>query len=338
MQTKSIERYFFFGLLTATLVFTFFILRPFWIILVLGVSFSIVLYPIYEWFLGKKLPSWLASLLAVLIFVLLVLGLLSTLGVIVFHQAQNAYQLVSSGDTYFLTKINTSINEFLPQGFSFDLYEKINSFAGFLTSNLASIFASIFSIGFSLLLIFMAVFYFLKDNEHWKQSIVIFSPLSDADDKKIISRFALAVNGIIRGYFTVAFVQGVMVAIGFSIFGVPNPALWGLLAIITAAIPTIGSGLISVPAIVFLYVTGHHLESLGLLLWAVGMVSTIDNILNPIIIGKKIDLPPLLILFSVLGGISLFGPVGILVGPLTISFLYTLISIYRDELKESPVL
>lgn len=281
------------------------------------------------------MPSWLASFLSVLIFVLLVFILIFSVGALVFHEAQSVYSFINSGDTYFISQINTSINELLPQGFSIDLYEKISDLAEFVTSHLTTIFTSVFSIGFSLILIFMSMFYFLKDNEQWKKAIIVFSPLSDADDQKIISRFASAINGIIRSYFIVASVQGIMVGIGFTIFGVPNPALWGMLAIVTAAIPSIGSGLVSIPGIIFLYLTGHNLEALGLLFWAVAMVGSIDNILNPILLSKKTDVPPLLILFAVLGGVSLFGPVGILVGPLTISFLYTLISIYRDELKES---
>ena len=156
--------------------------------------------------------------------------------------------------------------------------------------------------------------------------------------KKIINKLSLAVNGIIKGYLFIVFIQGTLVSIGFALFGVPNPALWGLVAMITALVPAIGSGLVSIPAIIFLVATGQTMNALGLLIWAVVMVGTIDNILNPIVVGSKINLPPLLILFSVLGGISLLGPVGILVGPLTISLLYTLISIYRNEFQQNQTI
>lgn len=339
MQTKIIERYFFFILLFITFIFSFLIFRPFWIVLVLGVSFSIVFFPIYEWF-NKKLPDWLSALLTVLLFIIIVGGLVLSIGIILLNQSQDVYSLfVSSEDSSpFIDSINNSINKILPAGISFNLYEKISNVITLVINNIANVFTSTLSTIFSFFLTFLAMFFFLKDNARWKRAIKILSPLSDADDEKIINKLSLAVNGIIKGYLFIVFIQGTLVSIGFALFGVPNPALWGLVAMITALVPAIGSGLVSIPAIIFLVATGQTMNALGLLIWAVVIVGTIDNILNPIVVGSKINLPPLLILFSVLGGISLLGPVGILVGPLTISLLYTLISIYRNEFQQNQTI
>lgn len=336
MQTKIIERYFFFILLFATFIFSFFIFSPFWVVLVLGISFSIVLYPVYEWFNRRKLPNWLSALLTVFFFIAIIGIPLFGIGVIVFNQSQNAYQIIIDNvhSSSFLDSINNSVNNILPENVSFDLYEKISNFISFISNNLASIFTSTLSTIFSLILTLLSIFYFLKDGAHFRKALVVLSPLSDIDDEKIIKKLARAVNGIIKGYLLVALIQGILMGLGLALFGVPNPAIWGLLTIITALVPTVGTAIISVPAIIFLFVTGNTFEAIGLLLWAFAVVGMIDNLLSPIIVGSKIDLPPLLILFSVLGGISLLGPVGILVGPLTISLLYTLISIYRNEFRQ----
>ena len=272
-----------------------------------------------------------------LLFIIIIGGLLFGIGIILLNQSQNVYNIfANTGDTSpFIDSINNFINKILPSGISFNLYEKITNVISIITNNIASIFTSTLSTIFSFFLTFLSMFFFLKDNKMWKRAIKILSPLSDADDEKIMNKLSLAVNGIIKGYLFIVFIQGTLVSIGFAIFGVPNPALWGLVAMVTALVPTIGSGLVSIPAIIFLVATGHTMSALGLLVWAVAMVGTIDNILNPIVVGSKINLPPLIILFSVLGGISLLGPVGILVGPLTISLLYTLISIYRNEFQHS---
>jgi predicted PurR-regulated permease PerM len=121
--------------------------------------------------------------------------------------------------------------------------------------------------------------------------------------------------------------------IGLAIFHVPNPAIWAVIAGIASIIPPIGTALVSVPAIIFLFITGNIGGAIGLLIWAVLIVGMGDNLLNPYIVGHKINIPPFLILFSVLGGIALLGPVGILIGPLTVSLLYALIEIYQDEFK-----
>ena len=339
MQTKIIERYFFFILLFITFVFSFLIFSPFWMVLLLGISFSIVLYPVYEWLNKRKLPNWLSALLTVFFFIIIIGVPLFGMGVIVFNQSQNAYQIIVNNvhSLSFIDSINNSINRILPEGISFDLYEKISNFISFVSSNIASIFTSTLSTIFSLVLALLSMFYFLKDGAHWRKALVILSPLSDTDDEKIINKLSRAVNGIIKGYLFIALIQGILMGVGLAIFGVPNSALWGLVTMITALVPSIGTAIISVPAIIFLLITGNTFEAIGLLVWAVAVVGMIDNLLSPFIVGNKINLPPFLILFSVLGGISLLGPIGILVGPLTISMLYTLISIYRHEFKQGMV-
>ncbi len=340
MQSKIIERYFFFGLLFATLLFTFMIFRPFWVVLILGVSFSVVLYPIYEWLHKRRLPNWLAAFITLLLFTVVLCGPLLGIGTLVFKQSQDVYHKVldnngSAGE--FLTSVETNINKILPSGVTFDANKKITDFVSYLSNNVASIFTTTVSAFFSFILMLLIIFYVLKDGAEWRKAIIVLSPLGDKDDEKIIARLAQAVNGVIKGSLLIAVIQGALLGFGLFIFGIQNAALWGVVAAITSLIPTLGTSLVSVPAIIFLFATGHTGSAVGLLIWAGVMVGLIDNFLGPIIVSKKINISSLLILFSVLGGISLLGPVGILVGPLTISLLYTLISIYRNEFRENSV-
>ncbi len=340
MQTKTIEKYFFFGLLLATFIFTFFIFRPFWIVMVLGICFSIVLYPLYEWFQKRKLPDWLSSLLTVIIFTLVLCGPLLGIGVMVFNQSQDVYHVVvNNGSTEpFLNSIENKINNILPEIINVDVNQKFTDFISYVSKNIANIFSTTVSAFFSFLLMLLIVFYFLKDGTKWKKAIVVLSPLGDKDDEKIISRLALSVNAVIKGYLFIALVQGLLMGIGLWLFGIPNPALWGVVAAVSSLLPTIGTALVSAPAIIFLFATGSTGSAVGLLIWAIVVVGLIDNFLSPLVVGKQINMPSLLILFSVLGGISVLGPVGILIGPLAVSLLYTLISIYRNEFKQNTIL
>jgi len=335
MGSKVVEKYFFFGLLFATFVFTFFIFRPFWIVLVLGASFSIILYPIHEWLNKKHLPNWLASLLTLFFFIVVLCIPLLSFGSIVFNQSQNLYHsVINNGNTFpFINSIGSKINQILPNGISFDINEKISTFISFLTNNLANIFSATVSALFSFVLLLLAIFYFLKDGNKWRKIILRLSPLSDVDDEKIISKLSQTINGVIKGTLFIALVQGILMTIGLSLFGVQNAAIWGVVAAITSLIPSVGTAMVSVPAIIFLFATDHIVSAVGLAVWSIIIVGTIDNFLTPYIIGSKINVPPFLILFSVLGGIALLGPVGILIGPLTVSLLYTLTDIYQSEFK-----
>ena len=332
MQTKIIERYFFFGILIATLFFTFFIFRPFWIVLVLGVSFSIVLYPIYKWLQTKKVPDSLSAFLTVLFFIIVLCGPLFGIGILVFNQSQEVYNIVvnTKSSVPLLELIGNKINNILPTNIPFDINQKATEFVSFLTNNITQIFSTTLSAIFSFILILLSIFYFLKDGEKWRKGLVSLSPLPDSDDKKIVVRLSQAVNGVVKGYLLIALAQGILMGIGLAIFGVPNPALWGVVASIGSMIPMLGTTIVAIPSILFLFIMGNTISAIGLLAWCFVMVGMIDNFLNPILISKKVNIPTLLILFSVLGGVSLLGPIGILIGPLTISLLYVLISIYRN--------
>jgi predicted PurR-regulated permease PerM len=335
MQPKTLERYFFLSLLVATFVFAFFVFRPFWIVLVLGASFSIVFYPVYTWLKKGHLPNWLAAFLTLFFFIIVLCIPLFGIGSIVFNQSQNLYHsVISNGNTTpFITTVGNKINQILPNGVTFNGNEIVTNFVSFLTNNITNIFSATVTALFTFVLLLLAIFYFLKDGEEWKKTMLKMSPLSTADDEKIIHRLTQTINGVIKGYLLIAFIQGTLMGIGLTIFHVPNPAIWGVIAGIAAIIPPLGTAVVSVPAIIFLFLTGHTGASVGLLVWSTLIVGMGDNVLNPYIVGHKIDVPPFLILFSVLGGISLLGPVGILIGPLTVSLLYTLTEIYQSEFK-----
>jgi len=337
VESKIMERYFFFGLLLLTLVFTFFIFKPFWVVLALGASFAIVLYPGYEWLLRRKVPSSFSSLLVVILFTLVVVIPLLGIGTLVFNQSQDFYrEIVSGGGTGpFLEKVNQIVSGILPPGFTFDIHDKLSDLFGLISQNLAKIFSTTLTALFSFLLMLLTIFYFLKDGERWRRAVVVLSPLSDRDDEKIISRLGLAVNGVVKGYLLVALVQGILLGTGLFLFGVPHAALWGVVAALASLIPMIGTALVSVPAFIYLMLTGSAGAAIGFLIWAAVIVGMVDNFLSPYFVGRRINIPPLLILFAVLGGISLLGPVGVLIGPLAVSLLYTLISIYRNEFRQS---
>jgi predicted PurR-regulated permease PerM len=339
MQTKFMGKYFFFGLLLATTVFTFILFRPFLMVLILGASFACVLYPIHKWLTNRKLPHWVSALLTVILFTIVLCGPLLSIGVIVFNQTQDVYQeVVKDGNAgVFVGKIENAVNKILPAGMSFNADKKISDLVYFVSNNIAKIFSATFSAFLSFLLMLLSIFYFLKDGAHFRRALVVLSPLPDQDDEKILTRLARAVNGVIKGYLLIALLQGILMWAGLLIFGVPNPALWGVVAAIASLIPTVGTSLVAVPAILFLLATGSTTSAIGLLIWALVVVGTVDNFLNPLVVSGKTNVPAFLILFSVLGGISLLGPIGILIGPLTVSLLYTLISIYRHEYKESTI-
>jgi len=302
-------------------------------------AFSVILYPVYEWLQKRKLPNSLSAVLTLVFFIIVLCGPLLGIGAILFNQSQNVFHLVTDGSnaSAFADSINIAVNKILPENMSFDVNNKISDFLSFLSGNIAQIFSTTVSALFSFLLTLLVMFYFLRDGSRWRKGLIILSPLADKDDEKIINKLKNSVNAVIKGYLLIGLLQGILMGFGLWIFNIPNPGLWGVVAAIASLLPTIGTALVSVPSIIFLFVTGQTTSAIGLLVWAVILVGMIDNFLSPIIVSGKTNIPPLLILFAVLGGVSLLGPIGILVGPLTISLLYSLISLYRNEFRETSL-
>jgi predicted PurR-regulated permease PerM len=320
-------------------IFTGAILYPFLTMVILAGAFAVVLTPVYLWMrrkVARGIP-WLASALTVATFLIIMCIPLFFVGSVVFEQAQNAYQFIVENNTNtntIVSRLDISINKVMPNGFVFDTSAKVHEIGVFLSNNIARFFTSTFNSILMFILMVLTIFYLLKDGDHWKKSLMNISPLSENHMLEILSKLKSAINRILRGSFLIAIIQGVLISVGFTIFGVPSAALWGVVAGVASFIPTFGTSIVSIPAILFLFFSDMRTEALGLLIWSGVLIGLIDNALSPYFISKNTEIPSLFILFSILGGISLMGPLGVLIGPLVLSLLYSLVSIYRKEIAK----
>lgn len=337
METSKTERHFLFGLLAVVLALSLAILYPFLTVFILAAAFAVVLNPVYLWikkYITKE-KSGIASAITIILFLFVLCIPLFFMGVTIWNQAQDAYYFIAqNGNTsLFIQKIDTTINNLMPNGFTFNTHNKVEELTSFLSNNIGNFFTSTFNTLLMALITIFTMFYLLKNGNEWRDGLVKILPLSEKNINEIILSLKNSINRILKGSFIIAIVQGLLAWIGLWVFGVPNPALWGVLAGMASFVPTLGTSIVFVPSILFLLFTGMQLQAIGLLLWSMLLVGMIDNVLSPYIISKDTEVPSIFILFSILGGISLMGPVGILIGPLVLSLLYSLVSIYRKEIK-----
>lgn len=336
MEPKYIKHIVFFGLLILALVFGIILMWPFLIVIILAAALAVLFYPIHRWFVRKvtKGNTWIAAILTVLTFLIIVCGPIFLIGKSVVYQTQMIYESLvdDTSANVLIDRVNNAVARYFPWA-NFRIENKATDIVTALTTKVGDIVSFALNMIFSLFLMILAMFYFLKDGPRWHDVIIYGSPLSNENTEKIIRKLSLAIDGVVKGYLLIAVIQGILLGLGLWVFGIPNPALWGVFAGIASLIPTIGTALVSIPAIIFLISTGNTGAGIGLAIWASVLVGMIDNLLSPIVVGKKVDIHPMLILFSVLGGIALMGPAGILIGPLVVSFIYALTSVYSDEMK-----
>lgn len=329
------KKYFFVGLLLLSLTFGVLLFWPFLTLIILSIIFAVVFNPVYEFFLRKlKGRRSISSLLTVATFLLTICIPLLLGGIIIFDQSQDIYRGLIAGNYFdsLIDTLNNVVTRFIP-GFEIDIRGSLIEALSRFTAGLGNILTATAQTIFSFILLVLSMYYFLKDGPHWKQVIQDSIPLARESSDKIVEQFKRSFSGIIKGYLFVGLVQGILTAIGLWIFGVPNALLWGCLAAIASVVPTVGPAIVPVPAILFLFATGQIGAAVGFSLWSVLIVGGIDNVINPYFVGRSVNIHPITALFSILGGIVLMGPVGIIIGPLIIGFIHTLIGLTKTELN-----
>lgn len=337
MVRERVRPYFLLALLLGAGLFSFLTLQPFLTPLILAIIFAVVLQPFYKRVLISmpRYPSF-AALITTLLAILCVLVPLSFLTVLIANEAQNAYVSIVAGGGRAALDTVVSFAEVLgidTAALSGNIDEYARRALEWLIDHTGAVLSSLVSSLVSLFIFFIALYYLIRDGIHLKNQLIALSPLDDSDDVLVFDRLGRAVNSVIRGNLSIAFIQGVLSTIGFAIFGIPSPMLWGVVTAFAALIPGLGTALVFVPAILYLLATGSTVFAIGLAVWGVLAVGMIDNVLGPKLLGSGMQLHPLLVLLAVLGGVSYFGAVGIFLGPLTLALLFALLSIYSDILR-----
>ena len=335
MNNRKPQFYYLLILLTGAIILVFFIFRPFLYTLISAMVFTVVFQPVHQKMLGiTRQRRGIAALITSVIIITIVLVPVVLLGMQIFKEAQQLYFEVTAvgGKDNILNavkEITINIQRYIPVPVEFSLnFDKyLEQGLDWLLKNIGGLFSNITKMILNFFIFLIALYYLLKDGQRLKKTIVDLSPLADADDEKIFNMLELAVNSVIKGNLTVAVIQGGLTAVGFAVFGVPNAVLWGTVTSIAALIPGFGTSLVIIPAILFLFFNNEVFHAVGLLVWGGVAVGLIDNYLGPKLVGRGIQMHPFIIFLSVMGGIGFFGPIGFLLGPLTMSLLFAFFEI-----------
>lgn len=335
MDKDLLQRYFFLGLLFVVSVLVFFVFLPFFEVIVLSGIFAITLNPVYlkiNKFLGGR--KRLSAILVIILFTLLVVGPFSLLATQVLDESRDLYtQLTSGGEIDYISKvtlaIETPIQKFYP-AFTLDIEGYARFFTDFISGRLSSIISGVINFFVSLILIFISLYFLLKDGHEFKKVLVSLSPLSDEYDEKIFLKIKNTIGATVKGVILVAIVQGLLAGLGMFVFGVPNPALWGSVSAVAALVPGLGTALVFIPVIAYMVIIGNLPYAIGLALWGIIIVGLVDNFLVPYLYSRGVQIHELIMLFAVFGGLVIFGPIGFILGPIVISLFFALIDIYQS--------
>jgi len=339
---------FFFALLLVILYTAFLIVKPFITALTWAAILAVVVYPAYAWLL--KLLRGRASLAAFMITILLTFLIVVPALRIAGFLSEEAVELVAAvhnltnGQHLEPLKQRPWVKDLLGiwdwasnelATFDIDLREAVvqgaQTSSGFLASQVRGIAQNVFVFTLNVFIALFTLFFFLRDGKALCQRIGRLLPMEPQYQEHLFTKIVDAIFAVVHGCLIVAMVQGLLAGLAYWVLGVPFAILLGVATAFAALLPIGGSTLISIPASIYLFLKGNYLYGVILLGWSLGIVGSIDNLLKPILIGSRLRLPTLFLFFSLLGGLSLFGALGLVLGPVLFALLAALLDLYMKE-------
>ena len=180
------------------------------------------------------------------------------------------------------------------------------------------------------------LFFFLRDGRDLAQTIRRAVPMQRQHTDFLLSKFATVVRATVKGTVVVALVQGMLGGVAFAFLGIHGAVLWGVVMSVLSLLPAIGAALVWAPVAIYLIATGSMIEGLGLAAWGAGVMGMVDNLLRPILVGKETKLPDYLVLLSTIGGLSIFGLNGFLIGPAIAALFVATWALFSHEEGATP--
>jgi predicted PurR-regulated permease PerM len=176
------------------------------------------------------------------------------------------------------------------------------------------------------------LFFFLRDGDQMLATAVRLIPMTPERRGQLVGHVAAVTRAVVFGSLFTALVQGLLVGVGFALVGLPSPVVFGAVAAVASLIPFVGTALVWVPAVGVLFLQGRWIAALFLAAWSVAVVSSADNVVRPLFISGRAQISTLPVFLGLLGGVTAFGPIGLVVGPVVVALTLALLR-FADEAR-----
>ena len=314
-------------------------LKPFMGVLAWAIVLVIVFHPVHRELARKTQRRSLSALISCVLVVLVVVLPLTLLGVAVAQELGKVVPNLPTNLSQLFSQQPAALGRlsgWLQGRFGIDLV----GLQDFVIQQFRNVSEGLVGASFSLMgnivsgivksfFVIFTMYYLFRDGDKIVDRLPDALPLKRKQSEAIILRTRQVVSASVYGVVTIAAVQGFLGGLAFWILGIPSPVLWAVLMAFVCMIPVAGSFLVWLPVSIYLMATGHWTKALLLIIWGALVISTIDNFLRPKLVGTQTKLHELFIFFSVLGGISVFGLLGLVLGPVILAITLGLLQTFR---------
>lgn len=331
------RRFLYWGLLSIFIYIGYLVLQPFLISLVTSIILAYIFYPLYQkffnFFKNNYLASFLVSLLLVLLVTLPALFLLNSLSKEAYILYSIGQQQLSKGTLFscdtpgILCEISTYFSQLSTRYYLERALENVTSA---ILDSISAFAMSIPTIALNLCVVLFLLFYWFIASENLKKDVFAIIPYSIAHTQMLVRSMNDVTYAIVYGMFVVAVIQSLLGILGFVIVSASSPVLWGLLIGFLAFIPFIGASVVWVPAVLIYLYYGVYWKAVVIGIFGI-VISLVETLARPLFISKKVNIDPAIMFLGILGGLHLFGFIGLILGPLILSILMIFIKIYMED-------
>ncbi len=310
---------------------------PFWKAVVWGVTFAIVFAPVYNR-VHRKLHNRSVAAGITLLVIMVLIAIPVTIAVFITVNETERFieniNSIKSAFQGFLAQINqiSKLKLLSPYIEKLDaaLFSVLQNTGVLITKNIGALFSKTYNIITNFIFSFIITFYLLRDSDRFVDYLGRI--VGDRESfRRILDAIRVSINATVLGGVVTALIQGFVGAIGFLIVGLNAFFMWMFLIALFSFVPLVGTAIVWLPAAVYLLISGNYFGGIFIAGWGVFAIGMIDNYIRPLIIGSKLDIHPMLLFFGILGAIIVFGPIGIIVGPVVLSMGEAIVRVYVEN-------
>lgn len=321
------------GIFGVLVVLSFLLLKPILMAIIIGLILAFVFFPVHNRLKKFVRSKNLTALLICTFLVLIVLIPFWFLTPMVIDQSIKFY--IASQETDFITPLKSIFPSlFASEELSSEIGSILQSFVtrstNSFTNELSDLILHFPTILLQSIVVLFTFFFVLRDNEEFTSYIKSLLPFSKDIQKKFFDSSGAITKSVLYGQVIIGVLQGLIAGASFIIFSVPNALLLTLFATLAGILPIVGAVLVWMPVAAYLLIAGNTFSAIGVAIFG-SVASSIDNVLRPFFVSKKVNLPSSLVLIGMIGGIFMFGVMGLILGPLILAYLLIIIEIYRSK-------
>jgi predicted PurR-regulated permease PerM len=315
-------------------------LQPFFNVLLWAAVLAVVFYPMHRRILERTGRPTFAAAVSTLLVIVFILLPVTFITVAVVRELSGAAARVQEGMANFSVSSMPWIGWLMDrlsgyihidrQSAQQFIVDRLQSWGAVLASSTLMLVGGAVGAIVQMVLVVFTLFYLFRDGERIRHAGYELLPIERVQAHDIAMRTRDVIGATVNGVLVIAAIQGTLGTIIFAILGLPSPLLWGVVMFFLSMIPMAGAFLVWVPAAIYLAVTGHYIKALVLAAWGMTVIGSIDNFLSPRLVGQRAKLHELLVFFSVLGGLEVFGVLGLVLGPVVVAITLALIEMVRQ--------